>query len=160
VIASAQQSHDKVACTSCHTGMNIPPVPTTCFRCHGAGTFGTANCLACHAGAVHDPTPSVGTCTGCHPDARRHADGFSCTTCHKNTVKMHHSVVAPADMAALGRTQTGGSLGLPSTGYPPGGGTPYVQVFGGLAAGFALLLLAWRLLVISRRQGGGEDSVR
>ena len=76
---------------------------------------------------------------------------FSCTTCHKNTVKMHHSTAAPTDMAALGRTQTGGAVGLPATGYPPArGGTPWVLVFGGLTAGAALLFLAWRLRAVVR----------
>jgi hypothetical protein len=151
VIASAQTSHDGVDCTSCHTGMNIPPVPSTCNSCHGAATFGTADCLSCHAGAVHDATPNVGTCISCHPGAQRHADGFGCTTCHKDTVKMHHSTAATAGMAARGGTRTGRVVGLPTTGYPPGGGSPWVLVSGCLTAGVALLFLAWRLRVVSRR---------
>ena len=151
VTASAQTSHDGVDCTSCHTGMNIPPVPSTCNRCHRAATFGTADCLSCHAGAVHDPTPTVGTCTSCHPGAQRHADGYGCSTCHKDTVRMHHSTAAAAGMAALGGTHTGRVVGLPTTGYPPGGGTPWVLVCVCLTAGVALLFLAWRLRAVSQR---------
>lgn len=152
VMASAQRTHDGVDCTACHTGMNIPPVPSTCNRCHGAGTFGRADCLSCHADAVHDPTPRVRTCTSCHPDARRHAGGYSCTSCHRDTVRMHHSVVAPANMAAVGGTRAaGGAVKFPATGYPPGGGSssgggsPWALVCSSLAAGVALLILAWRI---------------
>lgn len=151
VLASAQRSHDGVDCTSCHTGMNIPPVPSTCNRCHGAGTFGAADCLACHAGAVHDPTPGVGACTSCHPGAQRHADGYGCTTCHTNSVKLHHGTAAATNMAARGGTAAGGVVGLPRTGYPPGGGSAWVLVVGSLAAGVALLCLAWRLRAGSQR---------
>ena len=149
VTASAQTSHDGVDCTSCHTGMNIPPVPSTCNRCHGAATFGTADCLSCHSGAVHDATPSVGTCINCHPGAQRHADGYACTTCHKDTVKMHHSTAVVAGMAALGGTRSGTLVGLPTTGYPPGS-PPWVLVSGCLAAGVVLLFLARRLLSVAR----------
>jgi hypothetical protein len=95
VTASAQTTHDGVDCTSCHTGMNIPAVPTTCNRCHAATTFGSRDCRSCHAGAIHDPTPDVGSCTSCHAGYQRHAGVRGCTSCHKNTVKMHHDTANP-----------------------------------------------------------------
>jgi hypothetical protein len=58
---------------------------------------------------------------------------------------MHHSTVVAANMGAVGRTRTGGAVGFPTTGYPIGGGTPWVLVSGCLTAGAALLFLAWRL---------------
>jgi len=95
-LASAQVSHYGVACTRCHEGMNIPPVPATCTRCHAASTFGSADCRGCHARAIHDTTPSATACTSCHPGYQRHGGRQSCAGCHTNEAKVHHRNVAVA----------------------------------------------------------------
>lgn len=90
VIASAQVTHDGVACTSCHDGMNIPAVPAACNSCHIQKTFGTGNCTACHATMVHNTSPNVGACTSCHAGYRKHAGSVGCTRCHTNAPAFHH----------------------------------------------------------------------
>ena len=90
VLASAQVTHDGVDCTGCHDGMNIPPVPGTCNRCHAQTTFGATNCAACHATMIHNTSPDVGACTSCHSGYRKHAGSVSCTRCHTNAPKFHH----------------------------------------------------------------------
>jgi hypothetical protein len=85
-----QPTHDGVACTSCHEGMNIPPVPSTCQRCHASSTFGSGNCASCHSGAIHDTTPNVGSCASCHSGYQKHAGEQSCAGCHTNEAKVHH----------------------------------------------------------------------
>lgn len=96
VTAGAQQSHDGASCEGCHEGMNLPPVPTACTRCHSATTFGTQDCTRCHATQVHDTTPNVGSCTSCHTEGyQKHAGALQCTTCHTNTAKFHHATATP-----------------------------------------------------------------
>lgn len=97
VIAGAQQTHDGVDCEACHEGMNFPPVPATCNRCHPASTFGTGDCLSCHDGQVHNLDPDVGSCTSCHTEGyQKHAGKLQCTACHTNTPKFHHATAAPS----------------------------------------------------------------
>lgn len=87
---TAQVTHDGVACTGCHTGMNIPPVPSTCWGCHAQKTFGSANCATCHASMIHNLKPSVTGCTTCHSGYRKHAGSVACTRCHTNAAAFHH----------------------------------------------------------------------
>jgi hypothetical protein len=95
IIAGAQQSHDAAECEACHEGMDRPASPAACNQCHLATTFGTQDCLTCHADQVHNTTPSVGTCTSCHTEGyRQHAGEVSCTTCHTNAPKSHHGTAA------------------------------------------------------------------
>jgi hypothetical protein len=91
VYAAAQATHDGNPCTSCHTGMNIPPVPSTCNNCHPATTFGTPDCLRCHASAVHNPEPQPPACADCHGSAyQQHAGKVACQTCHTGIAAFHH----------------------------------------------------------------------
>ena len=91
VDAVAQVTHDGNPCTSCHTGMNLPPVPATCTTCHAATTFGTQNCLACHATQVHNLKPQAPACSDCHGSAyRQHAGKVACVTCHTGIAAFHH----------------------------------------------------------------------
>jgi len=91
VDAGAKQTHDDNSCTSCHTGMNIPPVPLTCNKCHVAATFGTADCLTCHTGQVHNTDPQAPSCSNCHGDAyKKHAGKVACRTCHTGIAAFHH----------------------------------------------------------------------
>ena len=86
-----QETHDNQACTNCHTGMNIPPVPLTCNKCHAAETFGTPNCLTCHVGQVHNTNPQAPSCSNCHGDAyKKHAGKVACLTCHTGIAAFHH----------------------------------------------------------------------
>ena len=103
--ASAVSNHDSVdpACTSCHTGMNIPPQPATCNTCHSAATFGTMVCTDCHSEAgelhtqaVHTPDPTVPDCTTCHSGYTKHAGKVACTTCHAKATAFHHDVTTTA----------------------------------------------------------------
>jgi hypothetical protein len=91
VDAVAKQTHDGNPCTSCHTGMNLPPVPATCNQCHPAKTFGTPNCLACHAAQVHNTDPQTPACSDCHGDGyKQHAGKVACLTCHTGIAAFHH----------------------------------------------------------------------
>jgi len=102
-LASKKANHDAVkpACTACHTGMNIPPQPATCNRCHSAATFGTRTCTSCHSPSgifkqeqVHNTAPNAHQCTKCHVGYQKHAGAVACTTCHSSVKKFHHKVVA------------------------------------------------------------------
>jgi hypothetical protein len=91
VDAVAQVTHGKNPCTSCHTGMNIPPIPATCNNCHPAKTFGTPDCLKCHAGAVHNAKPQPPACSDCHGTGyQQHAGKVACLTCHTGIAAFHH----------------------------------------------------------------------
>jgi len=91
VDAVAQETHDGNPCTSCHTGMNIPPVPATCNDCHPVKTFGTPDCLACHAAQVHNTKPQPPACSDCHGDGyKQHAGKVACLTCHTGIAALHH----------------------------------------------------------------------
>ena len=99
-IASAKVTHDGLlACTSCHTGMNIPAAPATCTICHEAATFGTADCTTCHGPAgifgsdqIHNAGPNAHRCTQCHIGYQKHAGQVSCKTCHTTATAFHHAV--------------------------------------------------------------------
>jgi hypothetical protein len=91
VFASAQVTHDGKPCTACHTGMNLPPVPATCNTCHSGKTFGTSDCLVCHAEQVHNKHPQPPDCTTCHVAGfQRHAGRVACLTCHTGIAAFHH----------------------------------------------------------------------
>ena len=91
VYAVAQVTHDGNPCTSCHTGMDLPPVPVTCNKCHPAATFGTPDCLKCHPGQVHNTKPQPMSCSNCHGDAyKQHAGKVACLTCHTGIAALHH----------------------------------------------------------------------
>jgi hypothetical protein len=91
VDAVAQATHDGNPCTSCHTGMNLPPVPATCNQCHPAKTFGTPDCLSCHAAAVHNTKPQTPACADCHGSGyQQHAGKVACLTCHTGIAAFHH----------------------------------------------------------------------
>jgi hypothetical protein len=93
VDAVAQATHDGNPCTSCHTGMNVPPVPATCNKCHPASTFGTPDCLQCHAGQVHNTKPQPPACSDCHGDGyQQHAGKVACLTCHTGITAFHHGL--------------------------------------------------------------------
>lgn len=97
IIAGAQDTHDGVACESCHDGMNYPAVPAVCVTCHSASTFGSRDCRACHASQIHNTDPDVGSCTSCHTQGyKQHAGKVACTKCHTNTTKFHHDTAAPS----------------------------------------------------------------
>ena len=86
-----KDTHDGQQCTACHTGMNIPPVPATCNKCHPASTFGTPNCLLCHAEQVHNTDPQPPACSGCHGTGyKQHAGQVACRTCHTGIAAFHH----------------------------------------------------------------------
>jgi hypothetical protein len=95
--ASLKLSHDGAAtCTTCHTGMDIPPVPATCNGCHVAGDFGTGTCTSasCHGTSViHTPTPSVpADCTACHvgKSTGHYQTLGACSKCHTEKSGYHH----------------------------------------------------------------------
>jgi hypothetical protein len=88
--AVLKATHDGNPCTSCHAGMDIPPVPATCNRCHAAGTFGTANCLSCHLAQVHNTKPQAPACSDCHAGYQQHAGKVACLTCHTGIAAFHH----------------------------------------------------------------------
>ncbi|MEI6727325.1 MAG: hypothetical protein WCN81_14030 [Actinomycetes bacterium] len=89
--AVAQATHDGNPCTSCHSGMDIPSVPATCNQCHPAGTFGSPDCLKCHAAQVHNAEPQPPACADCHGDGyQRHAGKVACLTCHTGIAAFHH----------------------------------------------------------------------
>jgi hypothetical protein len=96
-------NHDSVKpqCTACHTGMNIPPQPSTCQQCHSAKTYGGKTCTSCHspsgmfaAEQVHNTKPNAHVCTRCHVGYQKHAGQVACKTCHKKATKFHHKVVS------------------------------------------------------------------
>jgi hypothetical protein len=100
-IASKKANHDSVKppCTACHTGMNIPPQPQTCNKCHAARTFGKRVCTSCHSPTgifkqeqVHNTHPTVGACTSCHKGLQKHAGRVACKTCHSKAKPFHHHV--------------------------------------------------------------------
>lgn len=95
VTATAEVSHDGVGCEDCHDGMNIPPRPAACTTCHIAATFGGADCTSCHASQVHNTTPAVPSCTGCHTGYQKHAGQLTCTKCHTNAASFHHGTQQP-----------------------------------------------------------------
>lgn len=100
VVAGAQKSHGKAQCEACHDGMDRPATPATCNQCHVSSTYGTGDCLTCHAAQVHTAAPDVGTCTSCHKAGyQKHAGGVTCTTCHTNMPKAHHGTAAAAAKA-------------------------------------------------------------
>ena len=71
--------------------MNLPPVPATCNQCHPATTFGTPDCLACHAAQVHNTDPQPPACSDCHGDGyKKHAGKVACLTCHTGIAAFHH----------------------------------------------------------------------
>jgi hypothetical protein len=91
VDAVARQTHDARPCTACHTGMDIPPVPATCNRCHASTTFGTGACLGCHEGEVHNTKPQPPACSDCHGNGyQQHAGTVACVTCHTGIAAFHH----------------------------------------------------------------------
>jgi hypothetical protein len=99
-LASLQVTHDGAACTDCHEGMNFPATPQTCTKCHAAATFGSADCLGCHEQQVHNTSPDMGTCTGCHTQGfRQHAGKVACATCHTNSVRIHHATATTSPRA-------------------------------------------------------------
>jgi len=91
VDAVARVTHGSNPCTSCHTGMNLPPVPATCNKCHPAKTFGVPDCLQCHAAQVHNAKPQPPACSDCHGDGyKQHAGKVACLTCHTGIAAFHH----------------------------------------------------------------------
>ena len=92
-------------CATCHkgSGAGAPSAAqhakaltkkSICGGCHTqklhASSVSSAvrNCRTCHAGKYHaqQRTPSSTVCQRCHTSARRHADGFNCTLCHRRQV--------------------------------------------------------------------------
>jgi hypothetical protein len=102
-LAPTVANHDAVkpACTACHLGMDIPPQPATCNRCHPAATFDGRTCTSCHSPSgifkqeqVHNAKPDTAPCTRCHAGYQKHAGAVACTTCHPKVTKFHHKVVS------------------------------------------------------------------
>lgn len=92
-------------CATCHKGQGTGVASkaqhaksitrkSVCGACHSqklhASAFSSAftSCRTCHAGKYHarQKTPSSSVCQRCHTSARRHADGFACTLCHRKQV--------------------------------------------------------------------------
>ncbi len=102
-LAPKKANHDGVTptCTACHTGMDIPPQPATCTKCHSSATFGGKTCTSCHSPGgifkqeqVHNTAPNTDPCTRCHAGYQKHAGAVACRTCHANATKFHHKVVS------------------------------------------------------------------
>jgi hypothetical protein len=94
-LATAQVSHDGVGCSDCHGATMAPPeTPEACYACHAQKTFGTADCVTCHATAIHNAKPSAPACATCHQGFQSHAGKLTCTKCHSNFAGLHHSTAS------------------------------------------------------------------
>jgi hypothetical protein len=102
-LAPKVANHDSVKpqCTACHVGMDIPPQPATCTRCHSSATFDGRTCTSCHSPSgmfkqeqVHNTAPNAHTCTRCHTGYQKHAGAVVCKTCHTAATKFHHKVAS------------------------------------------------------------------
>ena len=89
-------------CAACHAGSGGQPAQHSssitkkfvCGGCHTKKLHARAvskavkNCRTCHGGKYHaaQRTPAKSVCTRCHSSAKRHANGFQCTLCHRRAV--------------------------------------------------------------------------
>jgi len=119
-LASLKVNHDGVtSCTSCHTGTDRPPLPSTCLGCHSSTAHSEAAQISfatnvsctdarCHGTAVvHNETPRLTrNCADCHAPHYR-ALG-TCTSCHTAGSAYHHGTAAPIPLAECGACHDGG----------------------------------------------------
>jgi hypothetical protein len=103
--------HAGLACTQCHTGGTVGPIPSACYSCHATNYQQAPNhaalafpqsCEQCHTttawlpATFHHTFPLTGahnvSCTQCHTGGN--TSTFTCVTCHtRSETDQHHSEV-------------------------------------------------------------------
>jgi hypothetical protein len=162
-IGPCDACHSGLDCaTACHGGtIGQTPSPSACASCHGA-----SNILA---GATHVSTGCT-TTDGCHgfvePTPTPTPTPTETPTETPTPTPTPTETTTPTPTPTPSATDDGGggvagetdeeesteAVAFPATGYPPAdGGSSWPLVSGAFAAGLTLLLVAWRLRVVARR---------